>query len=62
MGGSRLNRPVTGMVPNGDGYLMVGGDGGIFNFSDQPFDGSLGDRPPDTPVAAVAGLGWSLDA
>jgi hypothetical protein len=57
MGGQRLNRPVTGMVRFGDGYLMVAEDGGIFNFSSSPFLGSLGDRPPATPVTAVATLG-----
>ena len=31
----KLNKPVTGMVPFGNGYLMVGEDGGIFNFSNQ---------------------------
>ena len=57
MGNVRLNKPVTGMVPYGNGYLMVGEDGGIFNFSDQPFLGSLGARPPSRPIVAVAGLG-----
>lgn len=56
MGGSRLNRPVIGMVAYGDGYLMVGADGGIFAFSSTPFRGSLGDRPPAVPIAAVAPL------
>jgi sugar lactone lactonase YvrE len=56
MGGSRLNEPVVGMVRYGDGYLMVGADGGIFNFSNLPFAGSLGDRPPNSPVVAVAAL------
>jgi hypothetical protein len=57
MGGTRLNRPVTGMVRFGNGYLMVGEDGGIFNFSDKAFHGSLGDRPPARPVVSVAALG-----
>ena len=35
MGDRKLAKPVTGMVPFGDGYLMVGEDGGIFNFSDK---------------------------
>ncbi|MEW6477696.1 MAG: DPP IV N-terminal domain-containing protein [Actinomycetota bacterium] len=56
MGGHKLNRPVRGMVPFGDGYLMVGEDGGIFNFSAQPFSGSLGGNPPSSPVVTVAGL------
>jgi hypothetical protein len=57
MGGQRLNKPVTGMVRFGDGYLMVGEDGGIFSFSDQPFFGSLGDRPPVRPIVSVAAFG-----
>jgi hypothetical protein len=56
MGGTRLNKPVVGMVRYGDGYLMVGADGGIFNFSASPFAGSLGDKPPASPVVAVAAL------
>jgi len=44
------------MVRYGDGYLMVGADGGIFNFSTSPFAGSLGDKPPTAPVVAVAAL------
>ena len=56
MGASRLNRPMTGMVAFGDGYLMVAEDGGIFNFSDRPFDGSLGATPPALPVVSVAAL------
>jgi len=47
----RLNAPVAAMVPYGDGYLMVGADGGIFDFSDQRFAGSLGSnhRPARSP-------------
>jgi Tol biopolymer transport system component len=56
MGASRLNRPMTGMVAFGNGYLMVAEDGGIFNFSDRPFDGSLGATPPALPVVSVAAL------
>jgi hypothetical protein len=56
MGGKALNRPVSGMVHFGDGYLMVGEDGGIFNFSDLPFLGSLGADPPPSAVIAVAAL------
>ena len=56
LGGMKLNKPVVGMVRYGDGYLMVGADGGIFNFSTLPFSGSLGDKPPASPVVAVAAL------
>jgi hypothetical protein len=56
MGGHTLAKPVTGMVPYGDGYLMVGEDGGIFNFSSSQFLGSLGANPPAHPVVSVAAL------
>jgi hypothetical protein len=56
MGGQRLNRPVQGMVRYGDGYLMVGEDGGVFTFSDRPFTGSLGSRPPAGPIVSVAAV------
>jgi hypothetical protein len=42
------------MVRYGNGYIMVGEDGGIFTFSDQPFVGSLGSTPPATPIVSVA--------
>ena len=54
MGSTPLNRPVIGMVGFGHGYLMVGEDGGIFNFSDKPFHGSLGSNPHWAPIVAVA--------
>jgi hypothetical protein len=54
MGATKLNKPVTGMVAFGDGYLMVGEDGGIFNFSDRKFYGSLGANPPPSPIVSVA--------
>jgi hypothetical protein len=54
MGGRPINKPVTGMVRYGNGYVMVGEDGGAFNFSDRPFMGSLGGRPPAHPVVAIA--------
>ena len=56
MGGTRLAKPVTGMVRYGDGYLMVGEDGGIFSFSNLPFAGSLGASPPARPIVAVAAV------
>jgi hypothetical protein len=36
--------------------MMVGEDGGIFNFSSRPFAGSLGANPPSRPIVAVAAL------
>ena len=52
--GVSLNAPVIGMVSYGNGYLMVASDGGVFNFSDLPFDGSLGGNPPNVPVVAIS--------
>jgi hypothetical protein len=57
MGGTRLAKPVNGMVRYGDGYLMVAEDGGIFNFSSAPFAGSLGGHPPARPIVSVAATG-----
>jgi len=54
MGGTRLNKPIIGMVRYGNGYLMVASDGGIFSFSNQPFYGSLGGVILPAPVAGVA--------
>jgi hypothetical protein len=56
MGGKLLNRSVSGMVSFGNGYLMVGEDGGIFNFSDREFLGSLGSNPLAQPIVSVAVL------
>jgi hypothetical protein len=58
MGATTLNKPVKGMIRYGDGYLMVAEDGGIFNFSDLPFAGSLGDNPPVHPIVSVAALSF----
>ena len=54
MGDVKLSKPIIGIAAYGDGYLMVGSDGGIFDFSNKPYDGSLGDHPPAQPVSAVA--------
>jgi hypothetical protein len=49
---------IAGMVRAGHGYLMVGEDGGIFDFSGDPasFKGSLGAHPPAKPITSVAVL------
>ncbi|HEV8628193.1 MAG TPA: NHL repeat-containing protein [Acidimicrobiia bacterium] len=56
MGATRLNKPVSGMVTGPAGYLMVAEDGGVFAFGNVAFHGSLGARPPASPVVAVAML------
>ena len=54
MAGKPLNKPIVGAVAFGTGYLMVAADGGIFNFSNKPFYGSLGANPPSVPIVSVA--------
>ena len=54
MGSTRLNKPITGLVPGNDGYLMVAEDGGIFAFGAVAFHGSLGAKPPASPVVSAA--------
>ncbi|MFT7646383.1 MAG: PKD repeat protein [Candidatus Poriferisodalaceae bacterium] len=51
-----LNKPGIGMVAYGDGYLMVATDGGVFNFSNLAFNGSLGANPPNTDIVAITPL------
>jgi hypothetical protein len=57
LGSTRLNAPIVGMAACGGGYLLVGSDGGVFNFSDCPFYGSLADGQPPRQVAGLASLG-----
>jgi ribosomal protein L24E len=57
MAGKHLNKPIVGMVSFGNGYLMVASDGGIFNFSNKAFYGSLGANPPSIPIVSVAAFG-----
>ena len=49
-----LNKAVNGLVRFGSGYLMVASDGGVFDFSDKPFYGSLGSNPPAAPIIGIA--------
>jgi hypothetical protein len=56
MGDRVLNKPMTGMVPFGNGYLMVAEDGGVFVFGDKPFSGSLGNKPPANPIVSITAL------
>ncbi len=52
--GGRLNLPVIGALPYGDGYVMVAADGGAFVFADQPFLGSLGGVAIPAPIVGLA--------
>lgn len=51
-----LNQPVTGGAPthSGKGYWMVAGDGGVFNYGDAGFFGSLGDTKLNAPIVGMA--------
>ncbi|MHB1536821.1 MAG: plastocyanin/azurin family copper-binding protein [Acidimicrobiales bacterium] len=54
--GPPLNKPVVGMAatPDGKGYWLVAADGGIFNFGDAAFYGSMGDVHLNKPVVGMA--------
>ncbi len=54
LAGVELNRPVVALVAYGNGYVMLGSDGGAFSFSDLAFLGSLGGDPPESDVVAIA--------
>ena len=53
-----LNAPIVGMVPSsdGNGYFMVGADGGVFTFGDAKYEGScpgIGGCPGGAAVAVM---------
>ena len=55
----RLNAPVTGMAatPDGQGYWLVGSDGGIFTYGNAAYLGSVPGQGiiGQPPVVGVAG-------
>ena len=68
MGGSHLNAPIVGMAatpyasavppaspnPAGKGYWLVASDGGVFNFGDAGFYGSMGGSHLNNPIVVMA--------
>jgi hypothetical protein len=50
-------RPVIGIgaTSSGDGYRLVGSDGGLFAFGDARFFGSVGGKPLVAPVVGLSG-------
>lgn len=55
--GVTLDAPINGMVTYGNAYLMVAGDGGVFNFAtDRTFSGSLGGTEVTSPIVGVEAL------
>ena len=55
MGAGHLNAPVVDMAPtpDGHGYWLVAGDGGIFAFGDALFHGSMGGQHLNHPVVGM---------
>ncbi len=41
-------------LPGGDGYWLVGSDGGVFSFGRARFCGSLGGQHLNAPVVGIA--------
>ena len=62
LGGTTLNKPITGMVPTptGNGYWLVASDGGIFAFGDAEFFGSHGGSPLNKPIVGMANSGMPI--
>ncbi|MCP4961662.1 MAG: hypothetical protein GY925_20645 [Actinomycetia bacterium] len=54
--GASLDKPINGMVAFGDAYLMSASDGGVFNFSNLAFFGSLGGRTIASPIVGIAAV------
>jgi parallel beta-helix repeat protein len=65
MGGKPLNAPIVGIAPTpttfnssgvasgGNGYWEVASDGGVFNFGDAGFFGSMGGKPLNAPIVGL---------
>lgn len=51
-----LNGPMRGMAmtESGEGYWLVAFDGGVFNYGDAKFFGSMGSTPLNQPVFSIA--------
>jgi sugar lactone lactonase YvrE len=53
---NHLNAPIVGIAnaPGVNGYVMAGGDGGVFALGGANFFGSLGAQAIPSPIAAIA--------
>jgi hypothetical protein len=51
-----LAAPAVGIAstPDGQGYWLVGADGGVFAFGTATFDGSMGGRHLDAPIVGIS--------
>jgi acetyl esterase/lipase len=56
MAGQGLNAPMIAMAPtsDGQGYWLLGRDGGVFSFGDAHFYGSTGNMVLNAPVVSMA--------
>jgi hypothetical protein len=41
---------------DGDGYWLIGSDGGVFSFGAAGFDGSMGGRRLNAPMVGIAAV------
>jgi hypothetical protein len=57
MGGRRLVRPIVGVSAYGTGYALIDNAGGVFDFSENPFFGSLPAGALTSPLAGIAAIG-----
>jgi hypothetical protein len=61
--GQKLVAPIVGIAVthSGNGYWLVGSDGGVFNYGDAPFLGSIytaiGNHPLNGPIVGIQHLG-----
>ena len=51
-----VNAPTSGIAatPSGQGYWLVGRDGGVFSHGDAPFHGSMGGQAINAPIVGMA--------
>jgi beta-glucanase (GH16 family) len=56
LAGTHLNAPIVGVaaLPGGNGYWLLGSDGGVFSYGDAHFYGSTGSIHLNAPVVGMA--------
>jgi parallel beta-helix repeat protein len=72
-GGLHLNKPIVGIASTagsvnpssgsivGDGYWLVASDGGVFNFGNAAFMGSMGGQRLNKPIVGIAPGPYALN-
>jgi hypothetical protein len=55
MGGKSLNGPIVGVAAtsDGNGYWLVGDDGGVFSFGDAQFAGAAARSTTGDPIVGI---------